>query len=277
MNDTQSPEAPEAADPPDTQTRPGMFSASRVHAMLRTLPVADLQSRIGEGGILVLAPHPDDESLGCGGLIAQACETGRPVHVLVLTDGSMSHPHSAAYPAARLKRLREAESRDAGAALGLAASHISFLELPDSRAPHRGDAARRAAEAIAKIAGQCSAQTLFTTWRHDPHADHLAASLLARQAARLARTALFEYPIWGWTLPPRRLLRTRVPAGFRLDVGAQLAAKRRAIACHRSQLGQVITDDPSGFTMEQKFVELFTQRYETFIDVAAEDIARARS
>ena len=238
-----------------------------MHAALRALPVSTVPAETGDAPILVLAPHPDDESLGCGGLIAQACASGQPIAVLVLTDGTKSHPNSLAYPAARLRRLRETESREAARALGLDADRIAFLGLPDSHAPRAGEPARRAAQAIAERATAFGARTIFTTWRHDPHTDHRAASILARQAAGLLGAALYEYPVWGWTLPPRRLLRTAQPAGFRLDVRAQLAAKRRAVACHRSQLGQVIEDDPAGFTLQAEFIALFTGAYETFLAV----------
>ena len=250
-----------------TRAAPKLLSAARVHAALRALPVSTLLAETGGAPILVIAPHPDDESLGCGGLIAQACAAGQAVSVLVLTDGTMSHPNSRTYPAARLRRLREAESREAARALGLNAGRIAFLGLPDSRAPRTGEAARRAAQAIAEHARACDAQTMLTTWQHDPHTDHLTASILARQAADMLGLALYEYPVWGLTLPPRRLLRTDPPSGFRLDVRAQLPAKRRAIACHRSQLGQVIEDDPAGFTLQPEFIARFTDTTETFIAI----------
>ncbi len=245
------------------------MNAARLHWLMRALPVRTVDEAMGAGPILVLAPHPDDETLGCGGLIATAVALGRAVHVLVLTDGTGSHPRSAAYPAAMLRALREAESRQAAAALGLSESHVQFLGLPDTQAPHAGEAAEQAARAIAGHAQAMGATTLLTTWRHDPHCDHVSASLLGARAAALTGAALFEYPVWGWTLPPRRMLEARAPAGFRLDVERHIPAKRRAIACHRSQLGQVITDDPSGFTLESQFVGLFTERYEVFLRVSA--------
>lgn len=243
------------------------MNAARLHWLMRALPVSTLEVEMGGGPMLILAPHPDDETLGCGGLIATAQAAGRAVFVLVLTDGTGSHPRSAAYPAARLRRLREAESRQAARMLGLPESHVSFLGLTDTQAPQRGEAAEQAARDIASHAQSVGAGVILTTWRHDPHCDHLSASLLGGRAAALTGAALFEYPVWGWTLPPRRLLEARSPVGFRLDVGRHIPAKQRAIACHRSQLGEVVTDDPDGFTLESQFVGLFTERYETFLRV----------
>ena len=242
------------------------ISAEQAWTLLRTLPVATLAERTGGAPLLVLAPHPDDETLGCGGLIAIACATGQDVFVLVLTDGTGSHPRSAAYPASKLADLRQQESRRAAAALGLHADRVAFLGLPDTRSPHAGQAAEQAAQAIARHASACGARTIFTTWRHDPHGDHGSASKLGAFAAALTGAALFEYPVWGWTLPAEQMLQSGAVRGFRLNVGAYAGAKRQAIACHRSQLGQVIEDDPEGFTMAQHFVELFTGEYETFIE-----------
>ncbi len=242
------------------------ISAEQALTHLRSLPVATLAERTGTAPRLVLAPHPDDETLGCGGLIATACASGQAVFVLVLTDGTGSHPRSVSYPAAKLAELRQQESRLAAQALGLPADRVAFLGLPDTRSPHAGQAAEHAAQAIARHAAACGARTIFTTWRADPHGDHGSASKLGARAAALTGAALFEYPVWGWTLPPEQMLPGGTASGFRLDISAHLDAKRRAIACHRSQLGQVIEDDPDGFTMEQRFVELFTGEYEVFVE-----------
>ncbi len=251
----------------DTTSALRQMNAARLHWLMRALPVSTIDVEMGSGPILILAPHPDDETLGCGGLIATAQAAGRAVFVLVLTDGTGSHPNSGTYPAARLRKLREAESRMAARMLGLPESHVDFLGLVDTHAPQRGEAAEQAARAIAAHAQACGAGVILTTWRHDPHCDHLSASILGARAAALTGAALFEYPVWGWTLPPRRLLQARAPTGFRLDVARHVSAKQRAIACHKSQLGQVITDDPEGFTLESQFVGLFTDRYETFLRV----------
>ena len=98
-------------------------------AAARTLPLADLHT-VTLGCALVLAPHPDDESLGCGGLIAAACAGGQPPIVVVLTDGAGSHPNSRAYPPDRLRTTREAETLAALACLGLLEDRVVFLRTP---------------------------------------------------------------------------------------------------------------------------------------------------
>ena len=108
-----------------------MIDAQHLHRLWRTLPVGSLTEVIGDGTALILAPHPDDESLGCGGLIASCCAAGRPPLVALLTDGSGSHPHSMRYPPERLASVREAEARHAVSILGLCRDRLRFLRQID--------------------------------------------------------------------------------------------------------------------------------------------------
>jgi LmbE family N-acetylglucosaminyl deacetylase len=233
---------------------------------MRELPVRDLDAIVGAGTLLILAPHPDDESLGCGGLIAACCAAGRPPFVLVLTDGTGSHPRSRLYPPLRLKKARKAEARRAMAALGLGPSHFAFLGLPDTAAPHDGADFDRAGAAIAARARAIGCTTVAAPWQHDPHCDHLAAHRMAKTAAAQLGLRHVAYPIWGWTLPPGDALDATI-AGGRLDIERHLPAKRRAIAAHKSQHGALITDDPTGFQLPRHLLTVFDQPFEVFLDV----------
>ncbi|GJE29094.1 PIG-L deacetylase family protein [Methylobacterium organophilum] len=236
-------------------------------AAAETLPFADLRTLAGGGGLVVIAPHPDDESLGCGGLIAQARARGMPVRLVVVSDGAGSHPNSPSYPPERLRALREAETLAAGRALGLDADSIHFLGLPDRFVPASGPAAESAAEAIAALARACGASALFVTWAHDPHGDHQAAAALAGLARRrLGDVRLFAYPIWGWTLPGETEVGA-APRGVRLDIAGELAAKGAAIAAHRSQTTDLIDDDPDGFRLEPTMLARFARPFEIFLEM----------
>src|ERR1700744_5936492 len=91
------------------------------------LPEAGLDDLLGGGGAVIVAPHPDDESLGCGALIAAACAEGRPVRLVVLSDGVGSHPNSVRYPPSRLRALREVEVRKAASVLGMRVCDVDCL------------------------------------------------------------------------------------------------------------------------------------------------------
>ncbi len=242
-----------------------MIPARDALAAMERLPLRPLSELLAPGPLLILAPHPDDESLGCGGLIAAAVQSGSPPFVLITSDGTGSHPNSRAYPPRRLRATREREALDAVTLLGLSADRLGFLGLMDTQSPVEGAAFDAAVTAVAALAMRIGAVTLLATWAHDPHCDHESAHLIAAAAAHEAGLVHLSYPVWGWTLPPDQMLASPVPDGFRLDITAQLPRKRAAIAAHRSQYAGLITDDPSGFVLPPGLLSVFDRPYETFL------------
>jgi len=243
-----------------------MMRAAEALERLRSLPLVPFENAFPTTPIAILAPHPDDESLGCGGLIAEACQRGTPPHILILTDGTGSHPRSRQYPADRLRGLREAETRAALAELGLPHTRLTFLRYRDTAAPASGPALAEAASHLAAILRAKSCDTLVTPWRHDPHGDHKAAAALATATSRHLKLRLLAYPIWGLTLAPDTLLPDQILSGFQLDITPHIRRKRAAILAHASQYAGVITDDPDGFQMQPDFIDLFLQNTEIFIE-----------
>ncbi len=238
--------------------------AGGLHEGFRSLPFGTLD-QIAPGTALVLAPHPDDESLGCGGLIAEACLAGRPPLVVVATDGAGSHPRSPSWPAPRLRDQREAETRAAVACLGLPHGHLAFLRLPDTQAPREGPAFERAVNRLATLAAAHGCDTILAPWRHDPHCDHEAAWHMARALAAQSGRRLLAYPVWGWLIPPDTVLDAPAPEGWRLPIGPHLQAKALAIRSHRSQYGGLITDDPDGFCLPPALLSVFEAPFEVFL------------
>jgi LmbE family N-acetylglucosaminyl deacetylase len=242
-----------------------MTTAGALFAAAETWPVVGLET-ITKGRPLILAPHPDDESLGCGGLLAESCARGELPVLAVLTDGVGSHPNSRTHPPRRLKALREEETIAAAACLGLLAERVVFLRYPDTAAPKLGPAFAEAVSVVATLVRRYGCRSLITTWRHDPHCDHEAASLIGAAAAAQVGVTHRDFPVWGRTLPPD--MEVGPASGVRLDVSGWRAAKRRAIRSHRSQWAGVITDDPAGFQMQPSFMALFDTPYELFLDAA---------
>jgi LmbE family N-acetylglucosaminyl deacetylase len=231
------------------------------------LPLADVAELLGHGGAVIVAPHPDDESLGCGALISEAVAHGRSVRIVVMSDGTGSHPNSKAFPGEKLRAVREEEARRAASTLGVGASQITFVGLPDGRVSVFGPDAERASTAIARAMEEACAKALFVTWRHDQHNDHQAAYALARAAQlRLEGAHLFEYSIWGRGVPFETDLNT-LPRGWRFASGPHRDRKRAAILSHRSQTSDLIRDDPDGFTLPPRMIEEILARDEVFLEM----------
>ncbi len=242
------------------------MTAGDCHRAWRELPEGSLDDIIGGGTCLILAPHPDDESLGCGGLIAACVAAGRPPLVVILTDGAGSHPNSKSFPPARLRACRAQEVRDAVGILGLGEDRLVCLNQPDAAAPIDGPGFEAVMATLLALTGKeprCSA--IVAPWRYDPHCDHEAAALLGVAVASGAGIKHIAYPVWGWTLAADAAIPETVIGGFRLDIGRFLVAKRDAIQAHRSQYGDLITDDPEGFRLPAGLLSVFEVPFETFV------------
>lgn len=244
------------------------MTAGEYRAALAALPLGTVADLVGRDPFLVVAPHPDDETLGCGGLLAAAERAGVPGRVLILTDGAGSHPNSASHPPERLVALRRREAEAALRALGLPDGRLDQLALRDAATPADGPEFDAAVDAVAARAAAAGARTLFVTWNRDPHCDHETGFAMARAAAARLGLRLWAYPIWGLHLPPGAELDEATPQGLRLDVSADRARKRRAIDCHASQVTGLIADDPEGFVFTEAQLAPFLGDAETFIRIA---------
>lgn len=215
---------------------------------------------------VVFAPHPDDETLACGGTIARLRQAGADVTVVVMTDGAASHSHL--LPAADLRTLRRAEVGNAIDALHVDRAHLLCLNLPD------GNLAAHSAQAHERVVALLRARqpsVIFLPLPWDGPTDHAATAHIVSKAARAALSergsALLccEYPVWAWCSPPwiaphrlrsrwalQQALKgaVRTQLGLRLlhalnrrvDVGDVLVQKRRALDQHRSQMTRLNGD-----------------------------------
>jgi LmbE family N-acetylglucosaminyl deacetylase len=240
--------------------------AGEVIATFARLPFRDLDQVAPDGTSLVVAPHPDDESLGCGGFIAESCARGRPPVVVVMTDGTASHPSSLSYPAERLRALRESETGAALSRLGSSSERLHFMRLRDSAMPTAGKLFDRAVAELRRLVVVYRCKTILAPWLYDPHCDHETTQLMVRAAVRSLGVSVYSYPVWGWLLPADQPLSEDRIDGWRLNITDHLQCKRRAIACHQSQYSDLINDDPKGFRLPPELLSTFERPYETFID-----------
>lgn len=215
------------------------------------------------GPVWAVAPHPDDEALGCGALLAALAARGVPVWALLLTDGGFSHPNSRAYPRERLAALRLTEWRAGLAALGVPPERTRALGFPDGALdtvpPERLQAAVEDAFAAAPPG------TVLLPWRRDPHGDHRAAWAPVWAAA--AGTRRLEYTVW---LEQRGTAGDWPRAGEARELNFPTlpwrAAKAAATAAHASQQGRVIADDPGGFVLPPQLVERALREPERYLE-----------
>ena len=210
--------------------------------------------------VVVVAAHPDDETLGAGGLMAEASRRGIAVDVVVATLGEASHPLSSTITPERLSRWR---AREVAGAVGLLAPRaiLHLLHLPDGRLEQHVPAV------TARVAGLAGAGSLVVApWVGDGHPDHTAAGLGAARAAADVRARSLEYPVWAWhwsapgdtRVPWQQMVRHPLtPASRRL--------KRRALALHRSQT-QPLSDQPGDETLlGAGFLDHFHRPHEVFV------------
>jgi LmbE family N-acetylglucosaminyl deacetylase len=214
----------------------------------------------------VVAPHPDDEVLGCGGTILLKRQLGAEVRIVFLTDGSASHGN--AVDRAKLGERRRGEALKACRVLDISLENVFFLGLPDGNLAGN---VREAAERLSGLFGQAGLTQFFVPHELERPQDHKAARAAALAAIRGLRAPAWvvEYPVWCWDRWPwvfpvahgswwrratRRgtdLLRTlQWLAGCRacVNVASVVEQKRLALLEHASQaLG--LPEVPSGPTL----------------------------
>ncbi|HAV03224.1 MAG TPA: PIG-L family deacetylase [Chryseobacterium sp.] len=217
------------------------------------------------GHTLIVAPHADDESLGCGGLIALLSKYRQPVHLLLVSDGTLSHPNSKEYPAEKLRDLREYEFKKAAAILGVTGDQLIFTRYKDRSVPHEDSPGfQKAVDNIDGILSQLRPASIFVPWRRDPHPDHRATWQIFNKANR-GGARLYEYPIWLQQLGDEPDLPTNEEVDvLKIDISPVLEIKQKAIAAHQSQLTDLISDDPAGFRLSPDMLDQFNVPYEMF-------------
>ena len=230
------------------------------------LPLRSIES-IWAARVLAVAPHPDDECLGCGGAIALLKQKNCDLRVLVITNGTMSHPNSRQFPMAALQALRESETRAAMKTLGIQPEAITFLGLQDGAVPTTGEAFKLAVIQCCDYLSEVQPQLILLPWRSDPHPDHQASWRLIDAALKQLQISprRLEYPIWDWDETQRGDIPGYI-TGWRLDIGRVVQKKQRAISLYRSQISNLIDDDLDGFRLSQQMIGQFSQPWELYFE-----------
>jgi LmbE family N-acetylglucosaminyl deacetylase/SAM-dependent methyltransferase len=223
---------------------------------------------------VVLAAHPDDETLGAGGLVASLLAAGVSVDVILCTAGEGSHPSSPTHPPERLAAIRLEEFTAGLAALGIK-EHWQFLGLPDrglgGHAAGIADAVRTAAR---RLPGEPHRLVLVAPYRADGHADHDALGKVAADIARQDGHGLLEYPIWYWHWAGPGHPDWHQWVRYHLDPPAR-SAKDRAMAAHETQIRPLSPAPGDEALLSARFLEHFSRGYEMFAWTPPREPARA--
>lgn len=175
--------------------------------------------------MIVIAPHPDDETLGAGGLIAEHRRRGLPVIGIAVTDGEAAYSGEE-----NLATIRRNEQEKAFAVLGVEPSRVIRLKIPDR---YVSDYEDRLFEFLKTVVDEET--ILVAPWSHDPHSDHEACGRVAERICADRGAVLVSYFFWAWHWCSPEEVRRRPLCRFELDFPLQ-QAKQAALAEYHSQL-----------------------------------------
>lgn len=226
------------------------------------VPVLELSGPRRPTNVVVCAAHPDDETLGAGGLIRSLHLAGTPVRLALASAGERSHPRSPTTSPADLAARRLVEVDRAWGVLGGTSAGIDFWGLPDGGLSSRVE---EMVQRLVSLVDDGPGTLLVATWRYDGHPDHDALGRAARIAAHRSGARLLEYPVWFWhhatgdRAPWSQM--TRIP----LD-GDASTAKAVALACHATQVAPLSPSAGDETLLTPDFLEHFASDFEAYID-----------
>jgi LmbE family N-acetylglucosaminyl deacetylase len=233
---------------------------------------------------IVFSPHPDDETLGCGGTIVQKKKAGAAVTVVFMTDGSASHRRFISEQ--ELKTMRHAEALSACEALGVDATHVVFLDFKDGQL---WNFRQEAVQKVNAILRQHASKQIFMPYSNDTTPDHQATHAIVQAALRESRKSavVYEYPVWFWVhwpwvsvslSSPSQVIQqalhsllswTRLLKDLRcfVPITEVMEQKRTALQQHCSQTTRLLPDSEWPILSDVangEFLECFFQEHEVF-------------
>jgi len=215
---------------------------------------------------VIIAPHQDDETLACGGIIARKRIEGLSVHVIFITDGSASHPGHARLDPPALAALRREEAMNAMACLGVERTAVHFLNEPDGTL-NIISAERREALVlrIAYLLRAIVPGEIFVPCNPDGSSEHDAAFGFVMDAMDRAhlQPEIWQYPVWAWWNPVLLLRRWLASKDCRrLPLEDYRQHKQQAIQCYQSQIAPLAPDTVAALPTD--LVDIFLADTEFF-------------
>ena len=221
------------------------------------------------GRIVIVAPHPDDEVLGCGGLVAMRMELGARVDIVFLTAGEGSHRGCCGGPEREVADARRALAIRAMGVLGLDLDSLHWLGMPDGEVPREGrDGFELVADRLASIIREIGPSEIYCPHPKEVWSDHVAACDLT--AAAVAKAGLpcriRFYLVWAWL---NQGLWGLMQLGWRgcrrLDIRSVMDRKQQAIEVYIDEISPRCGKPWSG-VLPSDFLKAFEWPVELFFD-----------
>ncbi len=183
--------------------------------------------------LVVVAPHPDDEVLACGALIAMHVARGGEVVVIAVTDGEASHAEASSAPNPHdLATQRRGERLQGLTCLGIDHPEVHTLALEDGRVAVQSGLLRGALSFLLR-----PRDVVVSTWEGDGHPDHNATGLATRQVCQRVGCRFLAAPVWMWHWSAAGDSRVPWHRLRRLALSEEAwSRKQAAMAAHISQL-----------------------------------------
>ncbi len=198
-----------------------LFSSRKIRALFSKLRMEE-----GPEGkiILIMAPHPDDDVIGCGGSILLHVKSGHQVHILYLTNGEHGIGNS---DPGKASSIREKEGRKAALQLGVTSKHLHYLKLEDGKVSQQTGNN----ELLQTILNSIQPDTIYLPSFFESHPDHHAANLLLKNNLS-RRVNICAYEVWTPLIP-----------NLLINISEVMHQKQNALHEHASQLTAVDYQD----------------------------------
>jgi len=252
--------------------------AFRRGCVRRMAAIASRTSAGPNSPAVVVAPHPDDEVFGAGGLIALKRAAGVRVDVVFLTNGEGAHVGCCGLSPEAIVAVRRRLAGAAGRELGLDEPAMHWLGLVDASVPRLGQGGFNAAAAkLATLLERLAPEEIYCPHPSDVRSDHVAACEITHAAIAQAAWGgrLSYYLVWVWhSLPLRGILALGWRRAARLDIRGVFEQKRRAIDTYLGEMAPGCGKPWSGL-LPVSFLKAFDWPYEVFFDAAGMNGATA--
>lgn len=208
---------------------------------------------------LIIAPHPDDETFGCSGLIRKKVITGSNVDVLFLTNGEKSLSN---VTIKEIAQNRELDAKKVASLLGVNKTY--FLKLEDGEIPRRGSAKySKSLSQLTQIINELNPEEVYVTHPLDNWSDHTGASELAFDVLndKENKITLYYYWVWVWfSLPFSKVNKINFNNMYFLPIKDVFSHKKQAINIYLGSLSK--NGQPYCGELPKTFLKAFDWPYE---------------